>query len=236
MLKLRRADRVENRSKTSSINSENNYSALFDIAIRLRRERFWAISLVLIIMLATIFYGTLKNPFTNTFSKSGNYYGYRGLYIIWAFTISFCLQTTSVLLFKLTKYDKKWAFWALSFASFFMITTALIPSLKEKGFFLHALHKWTTFFFVMSLVAALHPFFVWLGRKIPRIKILLRNWQLLILIGSMTSLIIQGQTGIFELWFFLGLGTLLIYLCWILFTEKIEEAEQNEQITEQKRT
>jgi hypothetical protein len=78
------------------------------------------------------------------------------------------------------------------------------------------------------MLTAQHPFFVWLARKIPRIKKLLRNWQLIILIGSMSSLIIQGQTGIFELWFFLGLGTLLIYLAWILFTEKIDEIETDE--------
>ena len=83
------------------------------------------------------------------------------------------------------------------------------------------------------MITALFPFFIWLGRKIPRLKVLLRNWQLIILIGSLTSLVIQGQTGIFELWFFWGLGTLMIYLCWILFTEQIEKMERNEQITEQ---
>jgi uncharacterized membrane protein (DUF373 family) len=45
--------------------------------------------------------------------------------------------------------------------------------------------------------------------------------------------LIQGQTGIFELWFFLGLGALLIYLSWILFTEKINEAEHYGPVREQ---
>ncbi|MEA2077692.1 MAG: hypothetical protein U9O95_06700 [Candidatus Marinimicrobia bacterium] len=226
---------MDKQSKITSIYKDEGTREVLDTALKLRRERFWAIIFILIAVLATGIFGTLKNPFTNTFSKVGNYYGYRGLYIIWAITISFCLHTASFLLFKLTHYNKKWGYWALTMASFFLIITAIIPSIKEELFFLHVLHKWTTFFFVMSLVAALHPFFIWLGRKIPRLKILLRNWQLLIFTGSMTSLIIQGQTGIFELWFFLGLGTLLIYLCWILFTEKIEEAEKNEQITEQER-
>ena len=216
---------MENQSNTSSVDK----TELQDIADRLRRERFWSVSLIVILLLITVFYGTLQNPFTNTFSRIGNYYGYRGLYIIWAILVGVCLQTTSILLFKLTGYNKKWAFWALSLTSFFIIITAIIPSFKEKWLFLHALHKWTTFLFVMSMVAAFHPFLVWLSRKIPRLKALIRNWQLLILGGSLTSLLIQGQTGIFELWFFLGLGTLMIYLCWILFTEKIDEVESYEQ-------
>ena len=223
---------MDNQSKTSSV----EYVGLKEIAARLRRERFWAICLIFILSLATVFYGTLKNPFTNTFSRIGNYYGYRGLYIMWALLVGFCLQTTSILLFKLTNYNKKWAYWALSLTSFFIIVTAIIPSLKEKWLFLHALHKWTTFLFVMSMVAAFHPFLVWLSRKIPRLKALLRNWQLLILGGSLTSLLIQGQTGIFELWFFLGLGTLMIYLSWILFTERIEEVEKYEQKEHPKNT
>lgn len=230
---------MKNQSKISSISSESNYQEVLDVILKLRRERFWAITLILIAVFATGIYGTLKNPFINTFSKIGNYYGYRGLYIIWAISISICIHTSSLLLFKLTHFDKKLSYWGLVSASFFLIVTAIIPSIKEQLFFWHVLHKWTTFFYVMSMITALHPFFVWLGRKIPRLKVLLRNWQLLILIGSIGSLLIQGQTGIFELWFYLGLGTLMIYLCWILFTEQIEKTDkaknQNEQITKQEK-
>ena len=225
---------MENQSKTSSINRKTNALETNSDVIKLHRERFWAITLILIVVFVTTIYGTLKNPFINTFSKIGNYYGYRGLYIIWAVSISFCIHTSSLLLFKLTHFDKKMGYVGLISASFFLIITAIIPSIKEQLPFLHILHKWTTFFYVMSMLTALHPFFVWLGRKVPRLKILLRNWQLIILIGSLSSLVIQGQTGIFELWFFGGLGTLMIYLCWILFTEQIEKMERNEQTAEQK--
>jgi len=203
------------------------------VAERLRQERFWAIVLLIIAVLVTTFYGTLKNPFINTFSRIGNYFSYRGLYIIWAIVISICIHTATILIFKLTGYPRKWGYLALVLSSFFLIITAIIPSIKEELHFWHVLHKWTTFFYVMSMLTAQHPFFVWLARKVPRIKVLLRNWQLIILCGSMSSLLIQGQTGIFELWFFMGLGTLLIYLCWILFTEQIEKMERNEQTAEQ---
>ncbi len=221
---------METDSKSSAF--VHDHSFYMELANKLRKERSWLIVLLSVIMLFTVFYATLKNPFIYTFSKIGNYYGYRWLYIVWAVVVSACLHTSSILLFKLTNYNKKWAYVALGLSSFFLIVTAIIPSIREKLFFLHVLHKWTTFFFVMSTLTALHPYFVWLGRKIPKLKTLLRNWQLIILIGSMTSLILQGQTGIFELWFFLGLGTLLMYLGWVLFTEKIEEKEHYEQIKE----
>ncbi|MCK4530550.1 MAG: hypothetical protein KAU44_05180 [Candidatus Marinimicrobia bacterium] len=224
---------MENQSKTSSINRKANALEANSDVIMLRRERFWTITLILIVIFMTTFYGTLKNPFINTFSKIGNYHGYRGFYIIWAISISLCIHISSLLLFKLTHFDKKMGYVGLISASFFLIITAIIPSLSEQLPFWHVLHKWTTFFYVMSMITALFPFFIWLGRKIPRLKVLLRNWQLIILIGSIGSLLIQGQTGIFELWFFWGLGTLMIYLCWILFTEQIEKMERNEQITEQ---
>jgi hypothetical protein len=220
------------------MNDQSNISfldSLSEEAQRLKRERFTAVALLLIAVLATTTYAMLRNPFINTFSRIGNYYGYRWLYIVWAVMISFCIHSSTLLLFKLTAYPRKWGYIALALSSFFLIITAIIPSIKEELLFWHRLHKWTTFFYVMSMLTAQHPFFVWLARKIPRIKKLLRNWQLIILIGSMSSLIIQGQTGIFELWFFLGLGTLLIYLAWILFTEKIDEIETNERKQEKER-
>ena len=219
---------MDEQSKISAIRQEKVEALIISTAERLRRERTWSILLLIIAIVSTTIYATLKDPFVNTFSRIGNYYGYRGLYIIWAVVISFCFQTSTILLFKLTGYPRKWGYVALALASFFLIVTAIIPSIKEELLFWHRLHKWTTFFFVMSMLTAQHPFFVWLARKIPRLKALLRNWQLIVLCTSMASLLVQGQTGIFELLFFLGLGTLLIYLCWILFTERIEETEINE--------
>ena len=227
---------METHIKTSSITKENDFSFSSEEALRLRRSRFWAILLLIIALLATTIYATLKNPFINTFSRIGNYYSYRLLYIMWAIVVSTCIHTATILMFKLTGYPRKWGYLALALASFFLIITAIIPSIKEQLPFWHTLHKWTTFFFVMSMLTAQHPFFVWLARNIPRIKILLRNWQLIILCGSMASLLIQGQTGIFELWFFLGLGALLTYLSWILYTEKIEKAEQHEHIEKNENT
>ena len=215
---------MENPTKTSSVNSRADYQQMLDEVNKLRQERFIAISLLLIILLITMVYGTLKNPFIHTFSKIGNYFSYRTWYIAWAVTVSFCMHTTTILLFRLGKYTSKLGYGGIACASFFLIITAIIPSLKEQLPLWHVIHKWTTFFYVMSMITSLYPFFIYLSRKIPRLKVLLRNWQLLILIGSLTSLIIQGQTGIFELWFYFSLVTLMLYLSWTLFTEAINKA------------
>jgi hypothetical protein len=71
------------------------------------------------------------------------------------------------------------------------------------------------------MITALHSFFIFLARQRSNLGNILRNWQLIILVGSIASLLIQGQTGIFELWFFLGLGTLLIYLTCTLYENGI---------------
>ncbi|MEA3392412.1 MAG: hypothetical protein U9Q91_05495, partial [Candidatus Marinimicrobia bacterium] len=131
---------MKNQSKTSSISRRSNNQDIIDTVMKLRRERFWTIILILIAVFATMIFGTLKNPFTNTFSKIGNYYGYRGLYILWAISISICIHTSSLLLFRLTNYDKKLGYWGLVSASFFLIITAIIPSLSEQLPFWHVLH------------------------------------------------------------------------------------------------
>ena len=162
---------MENQSKTSSIKRKANALETNSNVTILRHERFWAIALILIAIFSTGIYGTLRNPFINTFSKIGNYYSYRGFYIIWAISVSICIHTSSLLLFKLTNYYKKSGYWGLISASFFLIITAIIPSIKEQLPFWHILHKWTTFFYVISMITALYPFFIWLPKKIPKLKI-----------------------------------------------------------------
>lgn len=195
----------------------------------LQREKMVVLLSVLSSLIFTLIFACLKNPFNYTFSKIGNYFGYRGLYISWGILTGFCFQFAGLKLFKLTRYNKLYAYIALSLASFFLIVTTLIPSIQGKWPTLHILHKWTTFFYVMSMITAFHSFFIFLAQQRSNLIIILRNWQLIILSGSIASLLIQGQTGIFELWFFLGLGTLLIYLTCTLYEKEIRRTLNNEQ-------
>jgi hypothetical protein len=195
------------------------------IILKFRRQRFVILGILSLSLLATIAFGTLENPFHYTFSKIGNYFPYREWYILWAVVIGVSVHIASVCLFRLENYRHQYAYISIACATFFLIITALIPSVKEEMYFWHIVHKWTTFFYVMSMLVALHPFVLFLGRTKPRLWVILRNWELLILFGSMSSLIIQGKTGIFEIWFIIMTISLLIYLVLVLYRDKIEKLE-----------
>lgn len=200
------------------------------LANAIRKQRLRRNVLVLLLLLAlvaTMVYGTLEDPFRYTFSNIGNYFPYREWYILWAVYVGLVIQTVSLCLFRLEQYSARYAHISIYCATFFLIVTALIPSLKEEMFAWHVIHKWTTFFYVMSTLTALHSFVLYLGRTKPRLWILLRNWELLILIGSMSSLIIQGQTGIFELWFIVMALSLLGYLVIVLRGHKIVKLQNS---------
>lgn len=187
-----------------------------------RSIRILLLLLLLTALVGTFIYGTLENPFEYTFSKIGNYFPYREWYIVWAIFTGFAIQTVVLRLFKIEKYPPKSAGVLIRCATFFLIITAIIPSLPEKMYVWHIIHKWTTFFYVISTICALHPFVLFLGRTKPHLYSLLAGWEWLILIGSMSSLIIQGKTGIFELWFIVMTISLLIYLVLILHRDKIQ--------------
>ncbi|MBW6457991.1 MAG: hypothetical protein K0B52_02395 [FCB group bacterium] len=187
----------------------------------LRRQFLLVMSLLMLTVGGTIVFGTLENPFHYTFSKIGNYFPYREWYIIWAILTGVSVQIAVVFMFKLENYEKLFPRICIYSATFFLIVTALIPSLRVEMPFWHAVHKWTTFFYVMSMIFALCPYLYSLTLKKPHLQTILRNWALLILIGSMSSLIIQGQTGIFELWFIILTVLLLSFLAFRLYRDKI---------------
>lgn len=192
--------------------------------IRTYRWQFVLVmSLLMLTLMGTIVFATLENPLHYTFSKIGNYFPYREWYILWAVLTGISVQIAVIFLFKLENYEKIFPQVSIYCATFFLIVTALIPSLKDEMPFWHAVHKWTTFLYVMSMIFALCPYLYSLTRKKPRLHIVLRNWAFLILIGSMSSLIIQGQTGIFELWFIVLTLLLLCFLAFMLYREKIDK-------------
>jgi hypothetical protein len=208
--------------QTRSINKRTQ-AVLHEEIHRQRRSRLCLVVLLLFTLTATLVYGTLKDPFHYTFSRIGNDFPYREWYIVWALVTALTIQITAIRLFRLEKYPYGYAYVSIRCASFFLIVTALIPSLPEQMHVWHIIHKWTTFFYVISTIIALHPFVLFLGRTKPRLWIILKNWEWLILIGSMSSLIIQGKTGIFELWFIIMTLSLLMYLVVVLHGDRLEK-------------
>lgn len=189
----------------------------------LRSERAALLPLLTVILIFTVIYGTLEDPFRYSFSNLGNHFPYRDWYVAWAFVTGFSLYFSVISLFELTDFQCGYARLSMMGVPFFLTVTALIPSVKQMPF-LQDLHRWTTFFFVMCMIFSVHPFLLWLAKKKPHLNKLLLQWQLAILGGTMLLLIFQGQTGMFELWFFVMTLSLLITLAWICFGEAIDAA------------
>ena len=62
-------------------------------------------SLLLAALLFTFVFGTLQNPIEYTFSKIGNRFDNRILFIVWALFTGFTIQFSSIQLFRLERYS-----------------------------------------------------------------------------------------------------------------------------------
>ena len=99
-------------NKDSTI-SNNSVADIIFIQERLlfeRRIRITIMSLLLGALLFTTIYGTLQDPFQYTFSKIGNRFDNRMLFIVWAIFTGFTIQTSVITLFKLEQYHLKIAY------------------------------------------------------------------------------------------------------------------------------
>ncbi|MFO7841468.1 MAG: hypothetical protein R6V48_04845 [Fidelibacterota bacterium] len=208
-------------SLTTETRSREREADQYQIILSLCYERALSAALLTFILIFTLIYGTLENPFIYSFSNIGNYFHYRELYIFWAFITGFTLYFSVISLFELENYQKTYARLSITGVPFFIIVTALIPSLETIPFW-REVHRWTTFFFVMCMIFSIHPFLLDLAERKPYLSPLLGKWQFAILAGCMLLLVFQGQTGMFELWFFVMTCSLLIYLVWFLFSEALE--------------
>ncbi|XMB72108.1 hypothetical protein RJI07_08365 [Mycoplasmatota bacterium WC30] len=197
---------------------------LYDIQKELtvqRRTRTGIMTVLIIALLFTLIFGSLENPFVYTMSNIGNFFTYRILFIIWAVIAGIAIESTVVALFKLEKYNTKYGYLFILLATSFLITTALIPALKQVYPFWHLIHTITSGLFAIFLYLALVPFSRWISKENPRLRIYITIWQIVIWIGSILILLFFWHSAMFELWFFMSNIIYLLYLSLVLFEEKI---------------
>jgi len=65
------------------------------------------------------------------------------------------------------------------------------------------------------------PFIIWVAKENPRLRRIVYIWASIIWGGGFTWMFLLGNTGVFELWFFLTFIIFLLYLSLTLFEEKI---------------
>ncbi|MBN2604760.1 MAG: hypothetical protein JXR62_02905 [Bacilli bacterium] len=222
-------EKVMEQKQLSAINRENVLSELkqkdaIDIQrglLKERRIRITIMSLLIAALVVTVIYGTMENPFQYTLSKIGNRFNNRIFFIVWAMFTGFAIQTSVVALFRLEKYNMARSYKYIVIGTGFLILSALSPSIMEVYPLWTWVHIITAGLYGVFFSLSVAPFMIWVSRENPRLRIVIKVWTIVIWAGSISWMLLLGNTGIFELWFFLSAIVFLLYLSLTLFEEQI---------------
>lgn len=187
-----------------------------------RRKRIVVLTLLLSALIFTAIYGTIQNPFQYTFSKIGNIFTFanRVLFIVWSMYTGFAIQSSILALFNLEKYKNKRHITFVLISVGFLLATALAPSLPELPFWTWV-HLITAGLFGLFITLGFYPFVFWVARENPRLKRIIYIWFGVTWGGAIAWYFMLGNTGMFEIWFFILFIVFLLYLSLSLFEEKI---------------
>jgi transposase len=189
--------------------------------LRERRTRIMVMSLLLSALLFTVIFGTLENPIEYTFSKIGNRFNNRILFIIWALFTGVTIQFSVIQLFRLERYSLSKAYKYILISSFFLIFSSLAPALDETYPIWTWIHIIAAGLFMLFLTLSIAPFMKFVSKENPRLRLVIKIWTGIIWGGSVFWMIVLGNTGIFELWGFGSVLIFLLYLSLTLFEERI---------------
>lgn len=187
-----------------------------------RRTRVTVMALLLSALIFTIIYGTLQNPFQYTFSKIGNRFdpSLRVIFIVWSAYTGVAMQASILALFRLEDYKNKWGYRFIVIGVIFLILTAVLPSLDEWPFW-QDMHIVAGVIFALFITVGVIPFMRWVARENIRLRRTVYIWIGIIWIGSISFMLIFGNTGLFELFFFCTFIIFLLYITMSLFEEQI---------------
>ncbi len=174
-------------------------------------DRF-AIIATLIISIITLSFGTRESPFDYTFSMIGNRFEARLEFIIWGIITALLLTLYVLHLFRLGAFKDKKARNYLIRSSVFLILTVLTPAIKEVWPILHTLHSLYAALFGLSLVISIYYFIKYI--KIFNKKLFSVSFFLLMLSagGSILLYFLLGNNGLFEIFFFISICLVLLFL------------------------
>ena len=223
MDRLRRKTDIKMENEELAINIDDTKENLIikRQLLRERRVRILVMSLLLTALLFTVIFGTLENPFKYTFSKIGNRFNYRVMFIVWAMFTGITLQFSVIQLFRLERFSLSKAYKYIITSSFFLIVSSLVPALEETYPVWTWIHIITAGLFMVFLTLSMIPFMRYVSKENPRLRQSIKIWAYVIWGGLVFWIILYGNTGIFELW---GFGTMIVFLLYLsltLFEERI---------------
>lgn len=181
--------------------------------------RYLALFALIVIPLYTWLFAIKESPFYYSMSMIGNQFDYRLNFIVWGVITGFLLTFYIARLYVLKSFEHPRAHKLLFWSHIFLVLTVAIPAVEHLPF-LKTLHILMAVFFGLSLIASLYLFIRYLGAINEKVSIR-STWILfLVLGGSIGLFFILGNTGVFELFFFLSLTIFLAILSkWLNLSE-----------------
>jgi hypothetical protein len=220
------AGKINNKELDIQVTKENiEHTQITTIQKQLTKERHKRMTIMTLLLSALIFtivFGTLENPYQYTFSKIGNRFTFenRVLFIVWASYTGFVIQFSILALFALEKYKRKLPYTFIAISAVFLVLSSIAPSLDHLPFWT-SVHLLTAEMFGLFLTLGFYPFIIWVARENPRLKRNVSIWLMIVWGGAFILMFIFGNTGIFEMWFFILFIIFLLYLSLNLFEEQI---------------
>ncbi len=218
-------DKKDDNNKTlTSTNDKKSVLPGLDLRAEIRKQRkkrLLVMTMLVLALILTVVYGTLENPFSYTLSNIGNFFDYRIFFIIWAIIAGLAIQTSILAMFRLEGWNNPYALWFTALSTVFLIMTAFIPAIKSEYPFWHLIHTICAALHAFFILLAFTPFIRWLTKENPRLRLFSNIWFLVIWVGSFLIAVFLGQSGLFELWFFISLILYLLYLSVVMFEERI---------------
>lgn len=180
--------------------------------IKVKFEDWFALITTSIILITTLSFGTRESPFAYTLSMIGNRFDARLNFIIWGVVTAGLLILLVLHIFKLGAFKHETARKHLIRSGVFLILTVLTPAIEELWPILHRLHAIYGALFGLSLVASIYYFIKYL--EAFNEKLFSISFFLLMLSagGSAALFFLFGNTGLFELFFFISISLVLLFL------------------------
>ena len=129
-------------------------------------------------------------------------------FIIWGIMNGLLLSFVIIRLYVLNSFRDHRARNLLICSSVFLTLTVFIPFMQNH-WVLSKIHDLTAFAFGASIIASLYLFIRFLSKKRKMIYHWSRKWFSFIVSISILLYFVFGSTGIFELFFFIGLSLFL---------------------------
>ena len=182
-------------------------------------DKFWVydrqvihiVLLLIINIIVTFIYSTIKDPFQYTLSMIGALFEpiYILFFVMWGLFFSISINFIFLTLFRIYNYQSKYKRWTFQVSLLTLVTITLIPVTSAFPI-LRYTHIFLSGVYVIFFTLGFHHFIHHVTREMTRTRYFYSVWIVLIWLGTIFMFLYYGNTGIYELWFLFSVPLLLI--------------------------